>query len=257
MNRKVEVNASQLRIVSLVPSQTQLLHFLGLEQEVVGITKFCISPDSWYRNKKRVGGTKSVDLEKVRELSPTLIIGNKEENSEADIVALEQVAPVWMSDIETLKDAFDMILSISEITGKRIEGEELVRKCKVNFDALKQSEAYTQMKGRSAVYFIWNDPNMAAGNQTFIDEMISLCGLENAVIQERYPEVNELECDPDFVFLSSEPYPFKEDHISRYQKLFPSSKVKLVDGEMFSWYGSKMKDAPIYFEGLLKELVAH
>lgn len=115
------------RIVSLVPSQTELLYDLGLEEETVGITKFCIHPEAWFRSKARVGGTKNVDIDKVRALQPDLIIANKEENVKEQIEALADIAPVWVSDIQDLDDALDMIRSIGHITGRQ-EKAELIAK---------------------------------------------------------------------------------------------------------------------------------
>ena len=96
LNRSITLFDKPLRIISLVPSQTELLYDLGLDEEVVGITKFCVHPDVWYRTKTRIGGTKTVNIEKVKSLSPTLIIANKEENTKSDIEALEKIAPVWI-----------------------------------------------------------------------------------------------------------------------------------------------------------------
>jgi len=117
MGRKVDAPVHPQRIISLVPSQTELLFDLGLGDRVVGITKFCVHPEVWFRTKPRVGGTKKVDLEKVRKLEPDLIIGNKEENERADIDALAAEFPVWMSDVRHLESALDMIHRIGMITG--------------------------------------------------------------------------------------------------------------------------------------------
>src|SRR3954466_15936388 len=97
LNNKIEVNTPS-RIISLVPSQTELLYDLGLDKEVVGITKFCVHPENWFRSKTRVGGTKTVNIEKIQQLQPDLIIANKEKNVKEQILALENIAPVWVSD---------------------------------------------------------------------------------------------------------------------------------------------------------------
>ena len=115
MNRTIRLGATPRRIVSLVPSQTELLYDLGLEERVVGITKFCIHPKEWYRSKVRIGGTKNVNFDKVKTLRPDLIIGNKEENFKEDIEALEEIAPVWMSDIFTLDDSLEMINQLGSV----------------------------------------------------------------------------------------------------------------------------------------------
>lgn len=254
MNFTIRLGASPSRIVSLVPSQTQLLHYLELEDEVVGITKFCIQPDVWFRSKTRVGGTKSIDIEKVKALKPDLIIGNKEENSIEDIEALKAIAPVWMSDIYTLNDSLEMIRSISELTGKHEIGNDLIGKITHEFNDLEQYLESLEMNGKTALYYIWKEPYMVSGKNTFVDEMISKCGLTNATSIERYPEIDAADYQPDFVFLSSEPFPFKEEHIADFQLKYPNSKIVLVDGEMFSWYGSKLEMAPLYFKQLIESI---
>ena len=252
MNSTIRLESAPRRIVSLVPSQTDLFHHLGLEDEVVGITKFCISPNEWFRSKTRVGGTKSIDIEKVKTLKPDLIIGNKEENSIDDIKVLEEVAPVWMSDIYTLEDAIEMIRLLSDIMKVSDKAESLIKDIDAGFKKLNNltSEGST----KSVLYYIWKDPGMVSGKNTFVDDMLSKCGLVNASNIERYPVIEELEDDPDLIFLSSEPFPFKEIHMGEFQTKFPKSKIVLVDGEMFSWYGSKLKDAPFYFSKLIGDL---
>ncbi|MDX2361615.1 MAG: helical backbone metal receptor [Crocinitomicaceae bacterium] len=252
MNTAIRLEEIPRRIVSLVPSQTQLLHYLGLEVEVIGITKFCIHPDEWFRNKQRVGGTKAVNVERIKELQPDLIIGNKEENTQEDIEALRNVAPVWMSDIFTLEDALSMIESIGEITNRREKAKELLGEIKQEFDSLHEMVKEIALP-QNVIYFIWHDPSMTAGSETFIDDMIQKCGWINTIGTERYPTAT-LDEEVDLVLLSSEPYPFKGEHLEFYQKAYPNAKIVLVDGEMFSWYGAKLKDAPKYFKTLIKQI---
>ncbi|MFT5780005.1 MAG: ABC-type Fe3+-hydroxamate transport system substrate-binding protein [Crocinitomicaceae bacterium] len=252
MNCTIRLAETPSRIVSLVPSQTQLLHDLGLEEEVIAITKFCIHPKIWFDSKERIGGTKSVDIEKVRRLKPDLIIGNKEENSKEDIAALQEIAPVWMSDIYSLRDALEMIHSIGELINR--ETKSLIDSIQDEFQMLHDYSAEQSSKKKSVLYFIWDDPKMVAGKDTFVDEMLSQCGLENATSYSRYPMIDSTELSPDYVFLSSEPFPFKEKHLALFQEQYPQAKIRLVDGEMFSWYGSKLKDAPSYFKVILTSL---
>ncbi len=251
MKQTIRLGKKPSRIVSLVPSQTELLFDLGLEKEVVGITKFCIHPNSWFKTKRRVGGTKNVHIDVVKDLQPDLIIGNKEENSQEDIERLKEIAPVWMSDIFTLKDALDSILKIGEITDKYKESKQLIEQISNAFSTIhKQNET---LKGKTVLYFIWNEPRLVAGKNTFIDDLLSKCGFVNLAKQERYPEVKD-NLHPDFIFLSSEPYPFKEKHMHEFQVNYPDAKIVNVDGEMFSWYGSRLKLAPNYFLKLMKQL---
>lgn len=248
MKREVILPAFPLRIISLVPSQTELLHYLGLENEVVGITKFCIHPYKWFRSKERVGGTKSLDIEKIRGLKPDLIIGNKEENEQSDIESLMEIAPVWMSDIFNLEDALFMIKSVGDIANRSIESIELVKLIQSRFESLNSIK-----EDKTVLYFIWQEPMMLAGKNTFIDAMLQKCGLTNLAGNERYPEASGKE-KPDVVFLSSEPFPFAEKHITDFEQIYPNAKIVLVDGEFFSWYGSRLKDAPAYFNQLLAQL---
>ncbi len=251
MNQTIRLSGTPRRIVSLVPSQTELLFELGLEESVVGITKFCIHPDQWFRNKKRVGGTKNVDFQKVKNLQPDLIIGNKEENEKANILELTSIAPIWMSDISNLEQAFTMMKSLGEILNKEMEVARMIHSIKSGFECVKQP----QTGKKTVLYLIWKDPYLAAGKNTFIDDMIARCGWENFVHEDRYPEVILSEKEfPDFVFLSSEPYPFKEKHIRELEAIYPNSKIILVDGEMFSWYGSRLLLATNYFQELIDSL---
>lgn len=235
------------RVVSIVPSQTELLFDLGLGDRVVGITKFCIHPDNWFRNKTRVGGTKTVNIDKVRELRPDLIIANKEENTKEDIEALREIAPVWISDIITLEDSLAMITSLGKLLNTESKAKEIIETIKSGFANLPQLNA-------SVAYAIWKDPFMWAGEGTFIDDILGRLGLQNAIKTERYPALDRETINADYIFLSSEPYPFKEEHVRDLQKLHPQSKVVIVDGEYFSWYGSRLQNAPKYFKQLLSEL---
>jgi ABC-type Fe3+-hydroxamate transport system substrate-binding protein len=243
MHQTIRLENVPRRIVSIVPSQTELLFDLGLGEKVVGITKFCIYPDVWFRSKTRVGGTKDVDLDKVRALKPDLIIGNKEENSKQNIEDLKEIAPVWMSDIYNLKDALDMITRLGALLQVQEKAISLKLMVQSSFQALNKISSE-----KSVLYLIWKNPYLAAGKNTFIDEMLSNCGFVNFVQEERYPEVKlPMVNQPDFIFLSSEPYPFKEKHIQELKEICPNSKIQLVDGEMFSWYGSRLLQAPNYF----------
>jgi len=245
MNRTIRLEGIPRRIVSLVPSQTELLYDLGLNDEVVGITKFCIYPEEWFKSKNRVGGTKQVNIEKVRDLQPDLIIGNKEENTEEDIQALMKIAPVWMSDIYTYEDALEMITLLGNVLGKEAETAEIKSEIESEFKKLPI------VNSKKVLYFIWKDPDYLAGKSTFIDAMLTKAGFENLCKDDRYPELKELTESPAYIFLSSEPYPFKKEHELEFQNRFPESQIVFVDGELFSWYGSRMKFFPNYVSELI------
>jgi ABC-type Fe3+-hydroxamate transport system substrate-binding protein len=250
------VTGTPRRIVSVVPSQTELLYDLGLSSEVAGITKFCVHPESWFRTKLRVGGTKSLNIELIRSLQPDLVIANKEENEKSQIEALAKEFHVWTSDIRTLDDARRMIFSIGELTGHTPEASVIVQSIDSAFNALKC--ILEKKRPLRAAYFIWNEPLMAAGGDTFISSMLQAAGLQNAFGNwTRYPEVTDEElkaASPDAIFLSSEPYPFNEKHAEGFRKKFPVAKVVCVDGELFSWYGSRLMHAPAYFLKLLEQI---
>jgi ABC-type Fe3+-hydroxamate transport system substrate-binding protein len=252
MNRAVELPHTPKRIISLVPSQTELLFDLGLDEEIIGITKFCIHPPDQVKQKLKIGGTKDLNIKLINELKPDLIIGNKEENEQSQVEELMQNFPVWMSDIADLSGAIDMIRRVGEIVGKSNEAANLIRSVNTGFEQLKQGKQNIRV-----AYLIWRKPYIVAGKGTFIDDMLQKCGLINAFDTERYPEVSAeqlIAVQPDVVLLSSEPYPFKEKHIAEFKILLLDARIKLVDGELFSWYGSRLLHAPGYFRDLVKRL---
>ncbi len=246
--------ATPLRIISLVPSQTELLFHLGLETELVGNTKFCIHPNEWFRNKKRIGGTKDIQQKTIEQLTPTLILANKEENVKEQVEALEKIAPVYVSEITTLDDALQMISDIGRLTNKELEAAAIAAEISENFVRLNP-KAHINL---TTAYLIWRNPYMAAGGDTFIDDLMHRCGFKNVFAEvDRYPmvtidQLSKTNCE--LLLLSSEPYPFKQKHIDELQQQLPQTKIMLVDGEMFSWYGSRLIQAPAYFETLLKNI---
>lgn len=269
LNRKINLPSKPQRIISLVPSQTELLYDLGLCDEVVGITKFCVHPEEWFRSKTRVGGTKKYDFEKIKALNPDLIIGNKEENEKEQIEELMKNYNVWMSDIYTLKDAYDMIIRIGTLVGKQQEATNLKLRIESEFVPLRRgqgedfSDAHSLLRSPDSqlrtAYFIWNKPYMVAGNNTFINEMLKVCVFKNVFEQERYPEITAeqiAKANPEIILLSSEPYPFKEKHIKEFKVICPNAKVLIVDGEIFSWYGSRLLQAPAYFKQLIESITS-
>ncbi|ASU34686.1 helical backbone metal receptor [Mucilaginibacter xinganensis] len=252
LNRQINLPSVPQRIISVVPSQTELLFYLGLDKEVIGITKFCIHPAGKFKAATKIGGTKQLDLAHIKALRPDLIIANKEENDRSQLEELMQHFPVWISDIYNLEDALDMIEHLGALTGKSSEATALCNAVKENFSTLVPS-----LSALKTAYFIWRKPYMVAGKNTFIDNMLQKCGLVNVFAAERYPEVSlsEItEARPDVILLSSEPYPFKEKHIAELSAAAPAAIIKLVDGEMFSWYGSRLLKAPGYFQDLINSL---
>ena len=249
--RSISLHAPPRRIISVVPSQTELLHYLGLDEEVVGITKFCVHPDQWFRSKTRVGGTKHLSIEKIRELQPDLIIANKEENVKEQVELLAEDFPVWVSDVNNLDDACNMIASIGDIVQKTNAANELVHNIRSEFKLLS-----VRSSPMRAAYLIWRDPYMTVGHDTFIHDMLTRCGFENIFAGlSRYPTTTIEELSTcELLLLSSEPFPFSQKHIDELQPLLPYTTIMLVDGEMFSWYGSRLLQAPAYFRVLQDKL---
>lgn len=237
-----------------MPSQSEFLWDIGLKKELVGITKFCIHPDKMFRSVERIGGTKNLNIEKIRALKPDLIVGNKEENDKTQIELLQKEFNVWMSDIYTFKDALAMMKSIGKITGRQTAGEKIISGIKKTLPSIKGL-----FKKQRVIYFIWNKPYMLAGKNTFIDYVLNYAGFINAAEKlDRYPELNEIDLKklkPELCFLSSEPFPFKEKHAKEMQAILPDSKIVIVDGEMFSWYGSRLLKLPKYFKELKRKLL--
>ncbi len=240
-----------MRIISLVPSLTELLYDLGLEEEVVGITKFCVRPEHWFRSKTRIGGTKDIDLERIHSLRPGLIIANKEENVKEQVGEIAGHYPVWVSDVADLPDAIRMIATAGMLTGRSKVAGSLIARINNGFSAL---EAIPAAEGPRTAYLIWKAPWMAAGGGTFIHDMLRRCGFVN-IFRElpRYPAIEPrdlADAGCQLVLLSSEPYPFREKHIAEIRDILPGARVELVNGEFFSWYGSRLQEAPGYFRDL-------
>jgi ABC-type Fe3+-hydroxamate transport system substrate-binding protein len=214
------------------------------------MNRFCVHPQTWFRNKTRVGGTKTLDIEKIRHLKPDLIVANKEENTKEDVNKLGTFSPVWTSDIQTLPDAFAMIRELGNITNRLEEGLILIRQIESAFSSI------LPVRKRSA-YLIWKNPYMVAGGHTFINEMMKAAGMGNVFEStSRYPEVDieKLQAaNIELLLLSSEPYPFKISDIEELSKFLPQTDIRLVDGEMFSWYGSRMLKFPEYWNSLMEQ----
>jgi len=252
LNRRIRLDRLPQRIVSLVPSQTELLADLGLGNEVVGITKFCIHPDHWFRSKTRVGGTKDVHPDRIAGLQPDLIIANKEENIKEQIESLSTNYSIWISDVNDLGSALQMIQGLGELTGTVQEALRISSQIQLSFTSFPPVGSAIRV-----AYLIWKDPYMTVGSDTFIHDMLTRCGYTNVFADSvRYPvvsveELKSRQCD--LIFLSSEPYPFREKDAMELQAALGNSRIRMVDGEFFSWYGSRLLQAADYFKSLIAE----
>lgn len=258
LQRELDMKSVPKRIISLVPSQTELLVTLGLEEHIVGITKFCVHPAHLRKSKVVVGGTKKVHFDKIRELNPEIILCNKEENTLEMVLELEKIAPVHVSEIIDIEDALQLIEMYGKLFDRTQEANHLNLKLRK-----KKSEFENEIPGlpKKVAYFIWRDPWMVAGGDTFINSLLKLNGWENVFENNpgRYPEIKPEELrslEPDLILLSSEPYPFQEKHVEEMRQICPAH-IELVDGEYFSWYGSRLIPAFDYFKKFQKLLSSY
>ena len=253
IGNSITLKKTPLRIISLVPSQTELLVDLGLEKNIVGITKFCIHPGSLKKEKTIVGGTKNINIQKIKELNPDIILCNKEENTKEIVEQCLQIAPTHVSDIFTIDDVLILINQYSIIFSCQTMAVKIRDKILLSFNDFQK--LIKDREPKKVAYFIWKKPWMVAGNNTFINSILAINKFDNIYKNEqRYPEVNldelKLENELDYLLLSSEPYPFKEKDVEELQEQFKKQKILLVDGEMFSWYGSRLIMAFEYFKTL-------
>ncbi|MBJ7879402.1 ABC transporter substrate-binding protein [Gelidibacter salicanalis] len=248
LHRPINLENTPKRIVSLVPSQTELLVDLGLEEALVGITKFCVHPIHLLKNKTIVGGTKQVHYDRIIAVQPDIILCNKEENTKEMIQELEKIAPVHISDVNTVEDALELIEKYGLLFSKEERARAMIREI-----AEKRQEFADFVKDqpkKTTAYFIWKHPWMVAAKNTFINEIMRGNGFLNYFED---PEVDLSRDQPEsaeLVLLSSEPFPFKEEHKAEVQAYFPNATILIVDGEMFSWYGSRLVKAFDYFKTL-------
>ena len=236
LGRRVELPAAPRRIVSLVPSITELLAHYGLHDRVVGITKFCTHPNEWYRTKTRIGGTKSIDVTKIQQLRPDLIIANQEENDRAAVEALATTIPTYVSRVASLHDAEVLYEAIGRLTDTPAAARSFL--VKVRQASTRLRGRYT---GRRVAYLIWQDPYMVAGGDTYIHAVLHHLGLVNVFAdRSRYPVVDLATCralGAEVLLLSSEPFPFAPRHAAAMRREWGGAHYHLVDGRWFSWYG--------------------
>ena len=234
------VAGSDARIVSLVPSVTELLCDLGLASQLVGRTGFCIHPREVVRDIPKVGGTKDVKIDRIRELAPTHLVVNIDENTKETVAELARFVPsVVVTHPLAPEDNLDLYRLLGGIFDRPVETERLCDEFSVAYDALTASAPLPT----KVLYLIWREPWMTVSRDTYISRTLALVGWETAPASadERYPEIDpaELAGSVERVLLSSEPYRFREKHLAEVEALVPGARVSLIDGEMTSWYGSR------------------
>ncbi|MNK64427.1 Vitamin B12-binding protein precursor [compost metagenome] len=240
-----------MKVISLVPSITETLFDLGLtSDEIVGRTKFCIHPKELVKNIEIIGGTKNLNIAKIKALKPDLIIANKEENVKEQVEELMKDFKVLVTNVETLEDNYYLIKQLGHLLGKEEKAQFLNIKTYEVFDIPKRE------KKLNVAYLIWKDPYMTVGGDTFISRILEELGFENQFKnQKRYPEIQLEDLkEADLIFLSSEPFPFKEKHMAEIQTICVNQKIMIVDGEAFSWYGTHLAKCGEYYRELVEEL---
>ena len=246
------------RIVSLVPSITELVCDLGLASQLVGRTGFCIHPKNAVRNVPKVGGTKTVDLEKVRKLRPSHVILNVDENEKSVADSLAGFVPnlVVTHPLAPL-DNLALYRLIGGVFGRVGEAEALCARFQVAHDAL----ARERHAPRKVLYVIWKDPWMTVSRDTYISRTLSLAGFETLprTAEDRYPKFafdDPCVAETDLVLLSTEPYMFRARHVAELAALpaFGGKPVRLIDGEMTSWYGSRAIEGLGYLRELRRSI---
>lgn len=229
------------RIVSLVPSLTELLIDLGLKSRLVGRTRFCVEPEGDVEDIPVIGGTKNPNLEEVKELDPDIVIGNKEENRREDLTYLAAHTEVEITNIRTVEDALITHYELGEKLGVAQKAQELNEEISTLF------ENRPDERPQQTIYLIWKDPWMGVGHDTYIHDVMQQWNLTNATgYTSRYPSITMEEMqnlNPELILLSSEPYPFKQKHADSLKSDFPDTRIMTIDGKWFSWYGSHMAKA--------------
>jgi len=239
-----------MKVISLVPSITEALFDLGLtEKEIIGRTKFCIHPAEKVKNVEIIGGTKNLNIEKIRSLHPDLILANKEENVKEQVESLMNDFKVTVYNTETIEDNYYLVKNLGLLFNKEERAQTFNLKI---YDVLYQAKINSKVK---AAYLIWKNPYMTVGSDTFIHNVLSEIGFENIFKnQTRYPEIRAEDlAEADVIMLSSEPFPFKEKHIAELKEVYPHKKIMIVDGEAFSWYGTHIAKCESYFRELILE----
>jgi ABC-type Fe3+-hydroxamate transport system substrate-binding protein len=250
------------RIVSLIPSVTETLFALGLGDAVIGVTAYCVEPREDVRRKTKVGGQKNPALEVIRDLAPDLVVANVEENLKEHVERLREWGiPVWVTYPRTVDDGIRMIRELGELTGRRARADAIAG----GLDALL-AETRARSAGRAPVrvfYPIWRDPTMTIGADTYIHDMLAVCGGANVFGDrpERYPTITLEEvraARPEVIVLPDEPFRFRRAHVADFSAYadIPAvrdGRIHLMDGKLFCWYGPRIADAlrtlPALFSG--------
>ena len=240
-----------MKIVSLVPSLTKTICELGLKDQIVGITNFCVDPNDLHRQAMRIGGTKDPDLNKIKDLAPTHVIVNTEENRSPDIAHLTQNFNTLVTFPKSPDDVPDLLRSMGQFLGVEAKANLIAAEVASEIKIARQQSSLSKLFGTRFVYLIWRDPWMAVGQDTYISKFLELLGFSNMTTgPERYPIV-DLKLysreQVDVIFLSSEPWPFRRRDADELRRQLGDKCPHLswIDGKALSWYGTTTLDALI------------
>jgi ABC-type Fe3+-hydroxamate transport system substrate-binding protein len=240
------------RIVSLIPSITETLCHLGLADALVGVTAYCVEPRAIVRSKTRIGGEKDPDLDKIRALAPDLVVANIEENVREHIATLRDWGiPVWVTYPRTVAEGLAMIRELGEVTGTAARAEALLAELEPLHARVQAASA--RRRPVPVFYPIWRDPWMTIGPDTYIHDLLSVCGAANVFADraERYPTITLEEMAarrPDVIVLPDEPFRFRRAHLADFAPYgdvpaVRDGRLHLVDGKPFSWHGPRVGEA--------------
>lgn len=246
VGRTIEIAISPKRIISLCPAITTTLFSIGLDKEIIGRTRYCLFPENKVEQLEVVGGTKDINLEKIRTLNPDLIIAEKEENTEEIVLQLEKEFPVYVFEVQSIEDNDRMIQDLGQLTNKETASARLREQI------LQALGSLPNLQGKKVAYMIWQNPFMVVGDDTYINALLGAMNLVNpfTAVEGRYPVVtleDLQQMDLDYLLLATEPFRFKERHVEKMASLLTTVQVSLIDGEMF-WYGVNMIDGANYLK---------
>ncbi len=237
-----QANKADTRIVSLVPSITELLCDLGLDSRIVGRTGFCIHPAQTVQAIPKIGGTKDVNIEKIRKMAPTHLIVNIDENEKPTVDALAEFIPhIIVTHPIIPTDNLDLYRLLGHIFQVEKAATTLIREFEEASKAFSEVRAF---KSERVLYCIWQDPWMTVSQDTYISHMLRKIGWQTWAPKgatSRYPVFHwsdQMAQEIDRILLSTEPYRFNESHVDALERQ-TGKPVQLVDGEMLSWYGSR------------------
>ena len=249
LGRKIDFERPPETVVSLVPSLTKTLSDLGLGEKLAAVTRFCKYPQELVQTLPKIGGPQKVDTQKILGINPGVVLSVKEENNREQVLQLAEKIPVVVFNIRNIDDALRMITTLGRLFSVETKAHTITSRIKKGL-----ANTVFPTKRLTVLYLIWKKPWMAAGKDTFIGSMLQAAGFEN-LANGRYPEVNEtMMRRASVIMLATEPYPFKEAERKQLAERFPRQKVLIVEGEIFTWFGSYMLNAASYLTKLIEKL---